>query len=63
MTGTDDAGRDGLSGHKLVVERVHVDVPRVLPQDTVTTHSVSPPPDPEGGRDTDMEFMTRNGGW
>ncbi len=43
--------------------RVHVDLPRVRPQDMVTTQEVDPPPDPEGGRDTDMEFMTRNAGW
>jgi hypothetical protein len=29
----------------------------------VTTQDVDPPPDPEGGRNTDMEFMTRNAGW
>jgi hypothetical protein len=43
--------------------RVHVDLPRVRPQDMVATQQVDPPPDPEGGRDTDMEFMTRNAGW
>ena len=50
-------GRQELAG------RVHVDVPRVLPEDMVTTQAVDPPPDPEGGRNTDMEFMTRNAGW
>ena len=43
--------------------RVHVDLPRTRPEDMVTTHEVEPPPDPEGGRNTDMEFMTRNAGW
>lgn len=43
--------------------RVRIDVPRVLPEDMVTTQVVEPPPDPEGGRNTDMEFMTRNAGW
>jgi len=43
--------------------RVHVDLPRVRPEDMVTTQAVEPPRDPEGGRSTDMEFMTRNGGW
>jgi hypothetical protein len=43
--------------------RVHVDLPRVRPNDMVTMQEVDPPPDPEGGRDTDMEFMTRNAGW
>ena len=44
-------------------KRVHVDLPRVQAQDMVTTQQVDPPPDPEGGRNTDMEFMTRNAGW
>ena len=43
--------------------RVHVDLPRVRPEDMVTTQQVDPPGDPEGGRNTDMEFMTRNAGW
>jgi len=43
--------------------RVHVDLPRVLPEDMRTTQQVEPPQDPEGGRNTDMEFMTRNAGW
>jgi hypothetical protein len=46
-----------------VAARVHVDLPRVRPEDMVTTQDVDPPPDPEGGRNTDMEFMTRNAGW
>ena len=44
-------------------KRVHVDLPRVRPEDMVTTQQVVPPQDPEGGRNTDMEFMTRNAGW
>ena len=51
-------------GHRPDVEhRVHVDLPRVRPEDMVTTQPVDPPQDPEGGRNTDMEFMTRNAGW
>jgi hypothetical protein len=46
-----------------VEHRVHVDLPRVRPEDMVTTQQVDPPQDPEGGRNTDMEFMTRNAGW
>ena len=46
-----------------VEHRVHVDLPRVRPEDMVTTQPVDPPQDPEGGRNTDMEFMTRNAGW
>ena len=43
--------------------RVHVDLPRIRVEDMVTTQAVDPPQDPEGGRSTDMEFMTRNAGW
>ncbi|HET7820465.1 MAG TPA: heme biosynthesis protein HemY [Ornithinibacter sp.] len=44
-------------------KRVHVDLPRVRPEDMVTTQDVDPPQDPRGGRDTDTEFMLRNAGW
>jgi hypothetical protein len=44
-------------------KRVHVDLPRVRPEDMVTTQDVDPPQDPHGGRDTDTEFMLRNAGW
>jgi hypothetical protein len=63
MSVTDAAGREPTSARQSLEERVRVDVPRVLPQDMVTTQVVDPPPDPEGGRNTDMEFMTRNAGW
>ena len=43
--------------------RVHVDLPRVRPEEMVTTQEVDPAPDPRGGRDTDTEFMLRNAGW
>jgi hypothetical protein len=48
---------------RALAQRVHVDLPRVRPEDMGTTQDVDPPPDPEGGRNTDMEFMTRNAGW
>ena len=41
----------------------HVDLPRVRPEDMVTTQEVTPAQDPRGGRDTDTEFMLRNAGW
>ncbi|GAA4401313.1 hypothetical protein GCM10023168_10800 [Fodinibacter luteus] len=44
-------------------KRVHVDLPRVRPEDMVTTQEVDPAPDPRGGRDTDTEFMLRHAGW
>ncbi|HZB67056.1 MAG TPA: heme biosynthesis protein HemY [Ornithinibacter sp.] len=43
-------------------ERVHVDLPRVRPEDMTTTQAVAPPPDPEGGRDPETEFVLRNAG-
>ena len=54
------ASPDGRSD---LERRVHVDLPRIAPEDMVTTQQVDPPADPEGGRNTDMEFMTRNAGW
>ena len=45
-----------------LAERVHVDLPRVRPEDMTTTQAVAPPPDPEGGRDTETEFVLRNAG-
>jgi hypothetical protein len=52
-----DEQRSGLE------ERVHVDLPRIRPEDMVTTQEVVPARDPEAGRNTDMEFLTRNAGW
>jgi hypothetical protein len=63
MSVTDEAGPGTTAECRSLEEHVRVDVPRVLPQDMVTTQVVDPPPDPEGGRNTDMEFMTRNAGW
>jgi len=34
---------------------------RIRLEDTVTTCDVDPVPDPEGGRDTDREFLIRYG--
>jgi hypothetical protein len=36
---------------------------RVAPQDLTTTHDPGPVPDPQGGRDTETEFMLRNAGF
>jgi hypothetical protein len=44
-------------------KRVHVVLPRVRPEDMVTTQAVDPPSDPMGGRDTETDFMLRNAGW
>jgi hypothetical protein len=62
MTDT-ESGTTGPPAREALAGRVHVDLPRVRPEDMVTTQEVDPPPDPEGGRNTDMEFMTRNAGW
>jgi hypothetical protein len=35
---------------------------RVDPSDMVASQQTEPPPDPEGGRDTDSDFMLRYGG-
>jgi hypothetical protein len=34
---------------------------RVRPEDTITTKDTGPVPDPEGGRDTDRDFLIRYG--
>jgi len=36
---------------------------RIAPEDMVTTQVVEPPEDPQGGRDTETEFMLRNAGF
>ena len=36
--------------------------PPVRVEDTVTSHETDPARDPEGGRDTDREFMLRRAG-
>lgn len=36
---------------------------RVPPEALVTTQPVEAPPDPQGGRDTETEFMLRNAGF
>jgi hypothetical protein len=36
---------------------------RVAPEDMMTTQVVEPPEDPQGGRDTETEFMLRNAGF
>jgi hypothetical protein len=45
-----------------LAERVHVDLPRVRPEDMTTTQQATPPPDPQGGRDTETEFLLRHAG-
>jgi hypothetical protein len=49
--------------HAALEKRIHVDLPRVRPEDMVASQDVDPPQDPRGGRDTETEFMLRNAGW
>ena len=58
---SDDAG-GGEHGKPALEGRVHVDLPRITPEQMVTTQQVSPPPDPQGGRDTEQEFLLRHAG-
>ena len=41
---------------------IHIDLPRVLPQEMGTTQDVESPRDPHEGRDANAEFMLRNAG-
>ena len=50
------------SGRQDLERRVHIDLPRVLPEDMRTTQYVEPPPDPQERRDASSEFMLRNVG-
>ncbi|WP_404384598.1 hypothetical protein LL946_02885 [Knoellia locipacati] len=45
--------------HRDLEKRVHVDLPRITPDQMVTSLETTPPPDPTGGRDVDTEFMIR----
>lgn len=56
-----DAAQQHTGRHDLE-RRVHVDLPRVRPEEMVTTQETQPARDPRGGRDTDTEFMLRNAG-
>jgi hypothetical protein len=46
-----------------LADRVRVDLPRVRPEDMITSQEVDPPPDPTGGRDVDVDFVIRHAGW
>ena len=60
---TGEHDEQGAGARADLERRVHVDLPRVRPEDMVTTQEVDAAPDPRGGRDTDTEFMLRNAGW
>lgn len=61
-TATSRQEAERSSEQERLEERVHVDLPRVRPEDMVTMHDVDPPADPEGGRDTERDFVIRYGG-
>lgn len=42
--------------------RVHVDLPRIRPEQMTTAQQTEPPPDVTGGRDVDTEFLIRHFG-
>ncbi len=56
-------GRGDEPSRRDLERRVHVDLPRVRPEDMVTSQEVDPPRDPRGGRDTETEFMLRHAGF
>jgi len=49
------AGASGAKRFKRLPERIE-------PEDMVESQPTAPPRDPEGGRDTDRDFMIRYGG-
>ena len=55
-------GASQQSDRQDLESRVHIDLPRVLPEDMGTTQYVEPTPDPQEGRDANSEFMLRNAG-
>lgn len=52
-----------LVASESVAQRVHVDLPRISPDQMMTSQPSDAPPDPTGGRDTETEFMLRHLGW
>lgn len=57
-----EAPRPPVPGASDVPERFRVLPERVKPEDWVMEVPAEDPPDPEGGRDTDRDFMLRLGG-
>ena len=53
----------GDAARRDVERRVLVDLPRVRPEEMVTSQPAEPAPDPYGGRDTETEFLLRHAGW
>jgi len=55
-------GASQESERQSLERRVHIDLPRVLPEEMGTTQYVEPTPDPQEGRDANSEFMLRHAG-
>jgi hypothetical protein len=52
-----DEDREALADLR---RRVHVDVPRIRPQDMVTSQEADAPQDPTRGHDVEAEFLVRH---
>ena len=61
MARPDEQQTQDVDGTELE-RRVHVDLPRVRPEDLTTSHASEPARDPSGGRDPEAEFMLRQAG-
>ena len=57
-----NVGASQQSDRQDLEHRVHIDLPRVLPEEMGTTQYVEPSPDPQEGRDAGSELMRRNAG-
>lgn len=57
-----NVGASQQSDQPNLEHRVHIDLPRVLPEEMGTTQYVDPSPDPQEGRDANSELMLRNAG-
>jgi hypothetical protein len=57
-----DMSASQQSDRRDLEQRVHIDLPRVLPEEMGTTQHVEPSPDPHEGRDANSELMLRNAG-
>ena len=60
--GRHERGRGQERAHRALPDFTHLPEPVRL-ADTVTSQEVEPAPDPQGGRDTETEFLLRNAGF
>ncbi|NHA66989.1 hypothetical protein [Phycicoccus flavus] len=57
-----DGQRAQAADRSELERRVHVDLPRLRPEDLTTSQASRPARDPFGGRDPETEFMLRQAG-